>query len=69
MGAAERILLQTPPWVRGNILPYLYGISEDAARKYRDRGIWREGVHWKKDPVGRIVYSPEKIDLWFSNEQ
>lgn len=68
MGAAEKIVLQSPPWIRGNLLPQLYGISEDAARKYRDRGFWHEGVHWKKDPVGRIVYSTNKIDQWLSNE-
>jgi hypothetical protein len=66
MGAAEKIVLQVPPWVRGCLLPQLYGISEDAARKYRERGIWMEGRHWKKDPVDRIVYSPYEIDQWLS---
>ncbi|MCB5226246.1 excisionase family protein [Alishewanella sp. 16-MA] len=68
MGAAEKIVFQLPTWIRGGLLPQIYGISEDAARKYRDRGIWLEGVHWKKDPVGRIVYNPENINKWFSNE-
>ena len=40
MGAAQKIVLQVPKWVRGCLLPQLYGISEDAARKYRERGIW-----------------------------
>lgn len=68
MGAAEKIVFQLPDWIRSCLIPQTYGISEDAARKYRDRGIWQEGVHWKKDPVGRIVYSTKNIDQWFANE-
>lgn len=66
MGAAEKIVFQLPKWVRGSLLPQLYGITEEAARKYRERGIWMEGRHWKKDPVDRIVYCPDQIEQWLS---
>ncbi len=56
--------VQTSKWVRGNLLPNVFGISSEAARKYRDRGVWLEGRQWRYDPVGRVVYNINEIELW-----
>ncbi|NKI17387.1 DUF1233 family excisionase [Spongiibacter sp. KMU-166] len=71
MSAAEK--LDQPhyaaKWVRGNVMESTFGITQEAARKYRERGVWLEGRHWRKDPQGRIVYSPAAIDTWFESGQ
>ncbi len=54
-------------WFRINVLTEAYGISKDAAEKYRSRGIWTYGHHYKKDPVGRYVYSREAIESWLNS--
>lgn len=67
MAAAEKLPHTYHPdhWFRGALLPVIFGISQECARKYRERGIWLEGRHWKKDPVGRVVYNPCAINQWF----
>lgn len=55
-------------WVRPNLLPVLFGINPDQARKYRERGIWLEERHWRYDPLHRVVYSPKAIEAWFGGE-
>ena len=54
-------------WVRGGLLPVVFGITQGAATKYRQRGIWTEGRHFKKDPVGRWVYNVEAITAWLGS--
>jgi len=71
MSAAEKIErfpVTCGRWVRGSLLPSMYGISEETARKYRERGIWLEDKHWRKDPIGRYVYNPSAIDDWFEGK-
>lgn len=70
MSAAEQLQpVYHTKWVRGPIMENLFGISQQCARKYRERGVWLEGKHWRKDPVGRIVYCPAAIDGWFEGDQ
>lgn len=67
MGAAEKIEqfpIVPATWVRSALLWPLFGITSEAARKYRDRGIWLEGKHWKKNPLGNMVYNWRAIDEW-----
>jgi len=54
-------------WIRGELLPVVFGITPGAATKYRLRGIWTEGRHCKKDPVGRWVYNVEAITIWLGS--
>ena len=56
--------IQPAKWARGNLLPLIFGISAGAARKYRERGVWLEGLQWKKDPVGRVIYNIPAITNW-----
>ncbi|SIQ14782.1 excisionase family protein [Marinobacterium stanieri] len=67
MSAALQITHAAPVgrWVRASLLPSTWGITTEAARKYRERGIWLEGKHWRKDPTGRVVYNSAEIDQWF----
>lgn len=51
-------------WIRGNLMPNVFGISSEAARKYRERGVWLEGRQWRYDPIGRIVYNINEIEQW-----
>lgn len=51
-------------WFRPDLLPYIFGISVEAARKYRSGGLWLEGKHWRTDPANRIVYSRQAIEAW-----
>lgn len=64
---SDQIVFALPQAIRGCRLPNVFGISEEAARKYRERGVWLEGKHWKKDPVGRIVYITQEIENWLVN--
>lgn len=67
MSAAEKFeVLHNPAvWVRGSKLPVIWGITPEAGRKYRERGLWLEGKHWCRDPAGRIAYNVAAINDWF----
>ncbi len=62
----EKTYLQVTPgeWFRQELLPPIFGISSEAARKYRSSGIWLEDRHWRKDPANRIVYNKKAINQW-----
>jgi hypothetical protein len=56
-------------WVRPKLLPFIFGINPDQARKYRERGIWVEGKQWRYDPIRRVVYCPTEIENWLGGKQ
>ncbi len=60
----EPILVQPAKWVRQELLFPIFGISPEAARKYRSTSQWHEGKHWDRDPANRIVYNREAIERW-----
>jgi len=70
MAAAQKIEYQTHPgaWFRQELLMPIFGISTEAARKYRSGGLWLEGKHWRKDPANRIVYSRKAIEVWMEGK-
>lgn len=53
-------------WVTVKRLSQLSGYSEEAIRQKKKKGIWVEGVHWKKAPDNRIVFNTNSIDRWLS---
>ncbi|WP_417536610.1 hypothetical protein [Methylophaga sp.] len=55
-------------WVRPNLLFALFGINPEQARKYRERGLWLEGKHWRFDPINRVVYRPAEIENWLEGK-
>ncbi|WP_081963332.1 excisionase family protein [Pseudomonas sp. ML96] len=60
----EPILVLPARWVRQELLFPIFGISSEAARKYRSTCQWHEGKHWDRDPANRIVYNREAIERW-----
>ena len=70
MAIANKIQLTPTPdavrssWVRQELLPVIFGISSEAARKYRSQGKWLQGKHWRRDPANRVVYNTIEIELW-----
>ncbi|WP_313506197.1 DNA-binding protein [Stutzerimonas kunmingensis] len=55
-------------WFRQNLLEPVFGISTEAARKYRRSGLWLEGKHWRTDPANRIVYNRARIEEWLGGQ-
>jgi hypothetical protein len=51
-------------WFRQELLMPVFGISTEAARKYRTNGLWLEGRHWRRDPARRIVFNRKAIEAW-----
>lgn len=68
MGAAQKIghSTQAGAWFRQELLIPIFGITPGAARKYRERGVWLEGRHWRKDPTNRVVYNRGAIESWMA---
>lgn len=70
MAAVQRAEYQVHPgsWFRQELLLPIFGISTEAARKYRSNGLWLEGKHWRKDPANRVVYSRQAIEKWMEGK-
>ncbi|TRO10898.1 DNA-binding protein [Ectopseudomonas mendocina] len=69
MSAAKKLdVIPVADWMRGCLLPQVFGITAEAARKYRDRGVWAEGKHYRKDPVGQYVYNRDAISAWMGGK-
>lgn len=68
MAAAAKIEYRVPPsaWFRMEVVTQIFGITADAAKKYRIRGLWLEGKHYRKDPANRIVYNRAAIEAWMA---
>ncbi|MBL1142713.1 MAG: DUF1233 family excisionase [Proteobacteria bacterium] len=43
------------------------GLTENAIRAYRKKGIWREGVHWIKRQ-GRLYFNHQEIEKWIEGK-
>lgn len=54
-------------WFRQELLEPVFGISTEAARKYRSR-FWPEGKLWRMDEAGRIVYCKKAINDWLGGK-
>lgn len=68
MAAAEKMEYRplAAAWFRIEVLTQIFGITSDAAKKYRIRGLWLEGKHYRKDPANRIVYNRAAIEAWMA---
>lgn len=62
----ELIAIQPAKWVRQDLLFPIFGISPEAARKYRSSCQWHEGKHWSRDPANRIVFNRDAIEKWMA---
>ena len=43
-------------WLTAHRLEYFTGITRDAANANITKGIWIEGLHWRKAPSGRRFF-------------
>lgn len=51
-------------WVVIKVLAHQSGLTEDAIRAKKKKGVWVEGVHWRKAPDNRIWFNTEAIEKW-----
>lgn len=56
------------PWVLINKLSDATGYTDDAVRAKRKRGVWIEGVHWRKAPDGRLFFNLPEIQKWIEKK-
>ncbi|MHA4975500.1 MULTISPECIES: excisionase family protein [Pseudomonas] len=70
MSTAEKLEISVTPgtWFRQDLLFPVFGLSTEAVRKYRSRGIWLEGKHWRWDPAHVIVYNRDEIEKWMAGQ-
>ncbi len=55
-------------WVLIKIIIDTIGYSDDAIRAKIKKGIWLNGIHWRKAPDGRIVFNLEAIQKWIEGK-
>lgn len=63
---ALQLLITPAVWIRKELLFPIFGLSTEAVRKYRDRGIWLEEKQWRTDPANVIVYNRLEIEKWMA---
>lgn len=63
---ALQLLISPAVWIRKELLFPIFGLSAEAVRKYRDRGIWLEEKQWRTDPANVIVYNRLEIEKWMA---
>lgn len=70
MSAAEKLDFQITPgaWFRQDLLYPVFGLSTEAVRKYRSRGLWLEGKHYRTDPANVLVYNKDAIEKWMAGQ-
>ncbi|HYC42290.1 MAG TPA: excisionase family protein [Noviherbaspirillum sp.] len=55
-------------WVLIKLLMQHSGYSENAIRAKIKKGVWLEGLHWRKAPDGRIHFNLEAIQSWIEGK-
>ena len=56
-------------WVLPTIITRDIGYTDKAMEAKRQKGVWLEGIHWRKAPDGRIVYNLPKIQEWMAGDE
>lgn len=51
-------------WVLIHKVSEYTGYSDDAIRAKKQRGEWKEGVHWRKGPDNRLMFNLVAIQKW-----
>jgi hypothetical protein len=70
MSAAQKLDFQimSGEWFRQDLLQPVFGLTPEAARKYRTRGLWLENKHWRRDPANVIVFNRKEIERWMGGQ-
>ena len=64
VGNAVNIFGVDTHWVLISKVAEYTGYSDDAIRAKKTRGIWKEGVHWRKGPDNRVIFNLVAIQFW-----
>lgn len=51
-------------WVRINRYCELTGETPDSVKHKRDKGLWLEGIHYRKAADGKLWYNLTEINKW-----
>lgn len=51
-------------WVLISKVEEYTGYSDDAIRAKKQRGEWKEGIHWRKGPDNRLIFNLVAIQKW-----
>jgi len=62
------VATMTIKWVLIKIITDTIGYSDDAIRAKIKKGVWLNGIHWRKAPDGRIVFNLEAIQKWIEGK-
>lgn len=54
-------------WLDKNDTAALIGLSPHTLRRYREKGIWEEGVHYSKLNQNTVVYNERLVLDWVAN--
>jgi hypothetical protein len=57
------------PWVLIKRVVELLGYTDDAIRAKIKKGVWLQGVHWRKAPDGRIFLNLLAIQRWIEGKE
>jgi len=55
-------------WVLISKVVEYTGYSDDAIRAKKQRGEWKEGVHWRKGPDNRLMFNLVAIQKWMGGQ-
>ena len=44
------------------------GYTDDAVRAKKQRGEWKEGIHWRKGPDNRLLFNLVAIQKWMGGQ-
>lgn len=68
MMKAERLALDAlglaMHWVLISKVVEYTGYTDDAIRAKKQRGEWKEGIHWRKGPDNRLMFNLVAIQKW-----
>ena len=55
-------------WVLINKVVEYIGYTDDAIRAKKQRGEWKEGIHWRKGPDNRLIFNLSAIQAWMGGQ-
>jgi hypothetical protein len=56
-------------WVLIRRVVELLGYTDDAVRAKIKKGVWLQGIHWRKAPDGRIFLNLLAIQRWIEGKE
>lgn len=60
--------LQFSRYVKPDHFERMTGMCISQVRSKKNRGVWREGIHFRTDPDGMLWIDWNNVDKWIENE-